>query len=82
MIALQAAIFEDVSISGSVVGIFGNEEFQNTESYAGPFTTYSGTIKHFKGSISTSSSCFTIALGGSTDSWGIALGQSNYTQIY
>ena len=82
LIALQTAVFEDVSVSGSVVVIFGNEEFQNTQSYAGPFTTYSGTIKHLKASLSTSSSCFTIALGGSSDRWGASFGQSNYTQIY
>ena len=82
LIALQAALFKDVGVSGSVVGIFGNKDFETTESYAGPFTTYSATLNHVKVSVSTCSSCFSIAVGASTARVSASFGQSFYTQVY
>ena len=82
LISLQAVLFKDVGVSGSVVGIFGNQYFNTTESYSGSFTTYSATVNHVKVSVSTCSSCFSIAVGASTDRFGASFGQSYYTQVY
>ncbi len=82
LIALQAAVFKDVGVSGSIVGIFGNKDFETTESYAGPFTTYSATINHVKVSVSTCSTCFSVAVGASSDRFAVSFGQSYYIQAY
>ena len=82
LIALQQALFSDVGVSGSVVGVFGNGEFNSTRSYKGPFNAFSGIANHLKVSVAYCSSCFTVAVGGTTDKFGASFGQSNYTQIY
>ena len=82
LIALQQSIFKDLGVSGSVMGILGNSDFKNTESYSGAFDTYSATVNHVKFTYSTSPSCKVIAVGGSTDRWGGSFGQSYYTQLY
>ena len=79
--AVQVVLFEEVGVSGSVVGIFGNRKFKNTKSYEGAFTTYSATLNHVKVSVATGDTCFAITVGGSTEKIGVSFGQSNYTQI-
>jgi len=81
LIALQQALFKDISVSGSVVAIFGNEEFKNTGSYEGAFDTFSATVKHVKFTYSYSPSCRVVAVGASTSKYGLSYGQSYYVQV-
>jgi hypothetical protein len=82
LMELQSMLF-DTSISGSVVGIWGYDNFISTEDYEGPFTSYSGNIKHFKVTWSHCDTCWAIAVGGTTDSGAaFGFGQTYYTQIY
>ena len=81
LIALQAALFNDVGLSGSIVGIFANDDFRSTESYCGAFDTFSATVKHVKITYSWSPSCRVVAVGGSSSRYDISYGQSYYTQI-
>lgn len=82
LVELQAVLF-DTNISGSVVGIWGYDNFVSTEDYAGPFTSYSGNIKHFKATWSYCDTCWSVALGVTTDSGAaLSFGQTFYSQIY
>ena len=83
LVELQAVLF-DTSLSGAVVGIWGYDGiFNSTEDYAGPFTSYSGNIKHVKATWSYCDTCWSLAVGATTDgSVAFSYGQTYYTQIY
>ena len=82
LIALQEAIF-GTSVSGAVVGIWGYDNFDSTDDYSGQFTSFSGNIKHFKATWSYCNTCWSLAIGATTDAIAhISFGQTNYTEVY
>ena len=82
LIDLQSKIFGS-SFSGAIVGIWGYDNFDSTDDYAGPFTSYSVSFKHVKVTWSHCGTCWSLAIGGTTDGkLHFSLGQTNYTEFY
>ena len=83
LVELQAVLF-GLNVSGSLVFIWGYEgKFDSTDDYAGPFTSYSGNVKHVKATFSYCDTCWSVAIGGTTERKPhLSYGQTNYTQIY
>jgi len=82
LIGLQATLF-GTNASASVVGIWGYDNFDSTDDYAGPFTSYSGNYNHVKATWSYCDTCWSIAVGGTTETRPhLSFGQTNYTEVY
>ena len=83
LVELQSLLF-GTSASGSFVFIWGNgDKFTSPSDYEGGFTSWSGNIRHFKGSVAWCDSCWAVTIGGTTtDKSHISFGQTNYVQIY
>ena len=84
LLTLQGLVTKDFGLSASVVAVFGKHgEFETPTDYEGRFDTYSANIKHVKISYSRSPSCFTVALGATTNpNFHISYGATNYAMLF
>jgi hypothetical protein len=86
IIAIATLLSDTFDIAVSGVLITGNEDFINTESYNGSFTSIGGNLGKLKGSVAYSENCIGYALGynvvGSIFSAGWGISKTIYTQIY
>ena len=79
---LQESLFRDASISASIVGVFGYENFKSTSDYEGPFQTRSVSWRHAKVGYAYSDTGFAITVGATTSGgFHVSVGKTYYEQI-
>ena len=70
-----------ISGSASVFAVLGNENFRSPESYTEWFTSYSGTVNHWRGYYSTAADAKSVGVGYSTSLFSIDVSQTYYVLV-
>ena len=70
-----------ISGSASVFAVLGNENFRSPESYTEWFTSYSGTVNHWRGYYSTAADAKSVGVGYSTSLFSIDVAETYYVLV-
>ncbi len=77
----NGTVTSPISGSASVFAVLGNENFRSPESYTEWFTSYSGTVNHWRGYYSTAADAKSVGVGYSTSLFSIDVAETYYVLV-